>query len=256
MKQNYLFLAMITFFNLSIAQTTETFSGGSNSTSSGNPGSMTFNTFDFTAETLSGLNAFLRDDSNGYAQFTGSRINSITIKLNAGGAFKLDQIVFETANTLTADDNITVTGYKSNSFVTGATSTFTVPGAIGTETTRDFTSITQFADVDEIRIAIADDGSFGGLRIESITTDTPTLSIDEISSTDKIKASLFPNPSTNFIQISGLIKKENYRIFGVLGAEIKNGIVSENEQIDIRSFTNGLYFLKFENGNTLKFLKD
>ena len=74
------------------AQTTETFSGGTNGSSSGNPFAATFNTFDFTGTTLSGFNAFFRDDSNGYAQITGNRLNEITIKLNAGGNFKLDEI--------------------------------------------------------------------------------------------------------------------------------------------------------------------
>lgn len=81
-----------------------------------------------------------------------------------------------------------------------------------------------------------------------------TLSVDDINENEKVK--LFPNPSSNFIQISGLYERINYKIFNVLGAEIKNGITSNNEQIDIRSFTKGLYFLKFDNGNTIKFIKE
>jgi len=38
--------------------------------------------------------------------------------------------------------------------------------------------------------------------------------------------------------------------------EIKKGIIADNEQIDISNFTNGMYFLKFKNGNTIKFIKE
>jgi hypothetical protein len=66
---------------------------------------------------------------------------------------------------------------------------------------------------------------------------------------------LFPNPSSNAIQISGLTKTAHYRIYNMLGAKISDGIISDNYKINIQSLTNGLYFLKFDNGNTLKFLK-
>jgi hypothetical protein len=68
--------------------------------------------------------------------------------------------------------------------------------------------------------------------------------------------SLFPNPSIQFIQISGLTENNKYTIYDILGTKIKKGVVSNNEQIDIRNFTNGLYFLKFKNGNTIKFIKE
>lgn len=81
------------------------------------------------------------------------------------------------------------------------------------------------------------------------------LSIGENSSVPQ-KITIFPNPSLDFIQIIGLKVKENYIIYNNLGKEIQKGIISNQESIDIHNFTNGLYFLKFENGNTLKFLKN
>jgi len=80
------------------------------------------------------------------------------------------------------------------------------------------------------------------------------LSVTELTTNENIK--IFPNPSSNFIQISGISERIKFKIINVLGAEIKNGIASNNKKIDIRDFTNGLYFLKFENGNTIKFLKE
>jgi len=88
----------------------------------------------------------------------------------------------------------------------------------------------------------------------SVSISNTVLSIAEVSNNSKI--TFFPNPSSETIQISGLKTKEYYRIYNISGAEIINGTISNQEKIDIRNFTNGLYLLKFDNGNTLKFLKE
>lgn len=85
-------------------------------------------------------------------------------------------------------------------------------------------------------------------------TNQSTLSTNDIAFI-KNDYTLFPNPSSEFIQLTGLTVKENYKIYNILGSEIKNGTISNNEQINIRNFTNGLYFLKFDNGNSIKFIK-
>jgi len=95
-------------------------------------------------------------------------------------------------------------------------------------------------------------GSGGGFSYERSTDQS--LSTNEFELDNFVK--LYPNPSNDYIQISGFTGNEKYAIYNVLGAKIKNGNISNDEQIDIRDFTDGLYFLKFENGNTIKFLKE
>ena len=95
-------------------------------------------------------------------------------------------------------------------------------------------------------------GSGGGFSYERSTDQT--LGTDNFELKNMIK--LFPNPSSEFIQLSGLISKERYKIYNILGAEVKKGSISNQEKIDIRNFTNGLYLLKLENGNTSKFVKE
>ncbi|MDO5969196.1 T9SS type A sorting domain-containing protein, partial [Flavivirga aquimarina] len=90
-----------------------------------------------------------------------------------------------------------------------------------------------------------------GNRISKLNLGT--LSINENIEVSNIK--LYPNPSPDFIQISGLPRTENYTIYNILGTKISSGIISNNEKIDIKKSPNGLYFLKFENGNTFKFIK-
>ena len=49
---------------------------------------------------------------------------------------------------------------------------------------------------------------------------------------------------------------EIYKIYDVLGAEVLKGEISENKKIDIKNLRQGVYFLKFEKGNTFKFVKN
>jgi len=98
---------------------------------------------------------------------------------------------------------------------------------------------------------------YGSLTFSSITlTVTPsTLSVtDNIQENNSI--SIFPNPSSDFISVSKLKSTESYSIVNQIGQEVKRGIISNQEKIDIRDFTNGLYFLIFENGNAIKFIKE
>lgn len=66
---------------------------------------------------------------------------------------------------------------------------------------------------------------------------------------------IYPNPTTDFIKISGLKYNEDFLIYDFKGAELFNGKISNNENINIRNLSKGLYFLKLANGNIIKFIK-
>jgi len=92
------------------------------------------------------------------------------------------------------------------------------------------------------------------LYIEStLKITTNTLSLDEFELSNHVK--IYPNPSSDFIQISGLIKAVEYKLYDMTGKKISNGITSNNKNIDIQNLTEGLYFLKFENEPIMKFIK-
>ena len=65
-----------------------------------------------------------------------------------------------------------------------------------------------------------------------------------------------PNPSSHFIQISGLQKTEQYQIYNILGKQIAKGIISNNETINIENLKKGMYLLKINNVSSRKFLKE
>ena len=66
---------------------------------------------------------------------------------------------------------------------------------------------------------------------------------------------IYPNPSNDFIIISGLKKSNQYIIYNTLGVKTDSGNISDNEKINIQNFSNGMYFIILENGNIQKFVK-
>lgn len=86
-------------------------------------------------------------------------------------------------------------------------------------------------------------------------TSDSTLSINEVELTI-VNLKVYPNPASDYITISGLKKTENYEIYNLIGQKIRKGITTNDESIDIQNLIKGIYLLKLENGNTLKFVKE
>lgn len=72
---------------------------------------------------------------------------------------------------------------------------------------------------------------------------------------NKSSFNLFPNPSSEFVQVSGLKKNEVFEIYTVSGEKVKSGQVSDGEKIDIKKLVPDVYLLKFRNGKTTKLIK-
>ena len=92
----------------------------------------------------------------------------------------------------------------------------------------------------------------GANKISKISINS--LSTEDFLTKDDIK--LYPNPTSHFIQISGLNKTENYKIYNSLGQEVLVGAINSNYRIETLQLINGLYFLEFDNGRTFKFIKE
>jgi hypothetical protein len=90
----------------------------------------------------------------------------------------------------------------------------------------------------------------GHVRVYSINT----LSTNNFELASE-NIQLYPNPTEKYISLSNLKKQQNYTIYNVLGAKVKKGTISNNENIDVRYFLKGMYLLKIDSGNTFKFLK-
>ena len=86
-----------------------------------------------------------------------------------------------------------------------------------------------------------------------ISKHSTTLSINEF--TYNSNTSLYPNPSREEIKIKGLTTTEKYNIYNTIGQVIMSGNITNNKSINVRNLKSGVYFLKIENKNTLKFIK-
>ncbi|WP_417941720.1 LamG-like jellyroll fold domain-containing protein [Flavobacterium sp. RS13.1] len=87
-----------------------------------------------------------------------------------------------------------------------------------------------------------------------IGNSTVTLSTDKFNGANN-RLQLYPNPSSDFIQISELAQTGNYKIYTVSGAEVKSGTVDNNSKINIQNLTKGAYLLKLNGGKAIKFIK-
>ena len=80
----------------------------------------------------------------------------------------------------------------------------------------------------------------------------PNLSIVDY---EMPKLSLYPNPSTSFLRISGLKAAEPYCIYSILGGKTQSGIITENQEIDVNGLQTGIYMLQVSN-TALPFVKN
>ena len=84
--------------------------------------------------------------------------------------------------------------------------------------------------------------------------DVSTLNTIEFNDANE-NIKIFPNPTVNSFQLSGLKNLENYKVYNVLGKKVLEGIISESKNINVKNLTKGLFFLKLENGIVFKFIK-
>jgi len=84
------------------------------------------------------------------------------------------------------------------------------------------------------------------------STDCSTLNTDDFQ-VENLK--LYPNPSSDYLQISGLQQHVNYSILDVQGKEIQFGTLRPHEEIVINALHSGLYFLRIDSGINFKFIK-
>jgi DNA-binding beta-propeller fold protein YncE len=69
------------------------------------------------------------------------------------------------------------------------------------------------------------------------------------------RQTIYPNPVQEKLYVLGLTNPQPYTLYNLLGVAIASGTVSDNTPIAVQQLNNGIYFLQFENGKTLKFIK-
>jgi hypothetical protein len=246
MKQIYiLVLALILNIPYVVAQTTIDFNSesfvesadfGSNNYTSGNF-RLIFSSGNFFEDINDG-----ESSSNGLSLLFFIANETLTIETIDQSEFKLESFYL----TNFFGNGASIEGFKDNVSVASQTAGFPVSGTNGIVSLN-----TDFENIDRAIITFSG-GAFD--VVDSFVFDVPTLNLSDFTYI-KNNVKISPNPSTDFIQVSGINQTKKYRIYNIIGSEISKGIISNNEKIDVQNLMNGLYFLKFENGNTIKFLK-
>jgi len=94
-----------------------------------------------------------------------------------------------------------------------------------------------------------------GISYGSVSAiDTDDMRDIEIDFKAKIKT--YPNPSTNYISLSGLAESQNYTIYNMQGKQVLRGTVTNDHKIEVKFLTKGMYLLKLENFEIIKFIKE
>lgn len=99
-----------------------------------------------------------------------------------------------------------------------------------------------------------------GLSFETEITITvsTTLSSENFTKPNQFaKVKLYPSPTSDFLNITGLTNKNNrISIIDISGKIVLNTVVNKNNtQITVAKFTNGIYFLKLNNNTTQKTMR-
>ncbi|SHH36569.1 T9SS-dependent choice-of-anchor J family protein [Winogradskyella jejuensis] len=84
--------------------------------------------------------------------------------------------------------------------------------------------------------------------------DRSTLSTNQIETNNVLK--VYPNPTEDYINILNLNTQENYIIYDVLGKQVSSGQLLRQSQILVSHLDKGIYFLKLDNYETLRFIKN
>lgn len=85
------------------------------------------------------------------------------------------------------------------------------------------------------------------------SADCSTLSTNNFQ---RQSLKLYPNPSSEFLQISGLKQHVPYSIFNMYGKILDSGILQPYKKMSIHKLDTGLYFLRINHTTTFKFIKN
>jgi|GEM_PF-3312806 len=275
-KLHYLLMSLV-FINVGIlsSQTTEDFEGEAIASSSFIDNGQTFNvTSPTTGETYDIFNCagcgwngtttdaqFIENSAGANGANNGS---SFTIKSNDGTDIIVSNLYLfcSTLSLSNHSGSLTITGKKegvqeftftkdsgfSNVDTLTPNNGFTYINFI-TEGAADYSQ----TPIDELIFTSTTDLDY--MALDAFTWDyASTLSIEDLSNIEN-NVTIYPNPSSDDIQISNIRNITQYEIYNILGERIRIGNINPNQKINITELNIGIYILKLEGSNTIKFVK-
>lgn len=111
----------------------------------------------------------------------------------------------------------------------------------------------QVDDVDYVNANINSSFFFFGSNNYVISLDCFILSTEEFN---KNPISLFPNPSSNYLQATGINQILPFTIYSLDSRIVKTGIIKPDNRINIQTLTPGIYFLRISSLKSIRFIKE
>lgn len=257
------------------SQTTEDFEGESLAASSFTDNSQTFDvTSPTTGETYDVFNCagcgwngtttdaqFIENSSGSNGTNNGS---SFTVKPNDGTEIIVSSLYIFCSTTGLANHagTLTITGWK------GGVLQFTITKSTGfsnvatlspnngftyinfvTEGASDYSQ----TPIDELVFTSTSDLDY--MALDAFTWDfASVLSVEDISNLD-VKITVYPNPSSEYIQVSNINDNTEFELYSIIGKKLLSGTITQNKKINIAKFENGIYLIKLDGGNIVRFIK-
>ena len=182
-----------------------------------------------------------------------------TIDFDLGATYLIDGLSFWTQNLGGPDTNVGINAVNFYSSLDGTT--YTLMAGAPTSFIESTTELSPpetfiFTEVSAAFIRMEVVSNHGGAQTgfaEIAFAEGATLS--NVESLELKSVSLYPNPAEDYISISGVSNSENYIIYNILGKEVLKGSISKNEKINIQDIKSGIYLLRINNTNSIKFIK-
>ena len=272
MKQLYILFATALLINLSYLQAqnySESFESGVM------PSNLTIINNDGDAAWEYTLDASSNDVGNGSINFDNFH-NNVTgnidwfilpsMNFNSGATLSFD-VAYARYDADNCDQLIVGVSVNNNSNYTSVYDKSCSDLATTTDTTAEFIpfynewrtetiDLSAYDNINNVKIGFINVNGYGQrVYIDNITVNIGTLSNEEFNK-DMMSLKLYPNPSNDYITISGLEKTEKYIMYSVIGTKINTGNIFNNQTIDIQNLKAGMYFIEFENGDKVKFIKE
>jgi hypothetical protein len=279
MKKNYIFytaLIAVLLLNIqaSFSQTTEVFEDETFGATTFNENGQTFDvtststdTYAINQDTNGGWNGMIPDDKfvDNYFSYDPNNESSFIVSTNDGTEIIVSSLYLFCATNMLSNPTsgtLTITGKKDGLLVFTFTKSSGFADVITFNPSSGYTFIdfategmSDYSILPINELEFSSDGDIDYMGLDAFTWDfASSLSVNTNSTLNQSLA-VYPNPATNAIKIANSTTTQGYEIFNVLGAKIKEGTIEQNEFINIQNFSKGLYIIRLNNGNSLKFIK-
>ena len=204
-------------------------------------------------------NAFATATDQGGGYFSASNPDPI-FTLGLGDSYNMSGLViwgYPLDSSAEAKDFTLEFSTDGGSNYTGGTENVVNVSALGGNSNAAILTFSQVRTANFVRMTFTDNHGGGRAALgeaKFIGALSTTLSITT-NGFNEFK--LYPNPTTDFIQVSNIKEKSSAKIFDILGKELKSlELFSSSKKIDVSKLKPGLYFLSINNNASLKFIKN